>query len=68
MEEAALRYAERCIGTDMATFIRYHLEVQLEPDRLAILECQSPAWRLKQIDLNADPVAVLPAEDVIVFC
>ena len=35
MEEAALRYAERSIGADMAAFIRYHLNVKVEPERIA---------------------------------
>ena len=66
MEEAALRYAERSVGTDMAPFIRYHLDVQLEAERMAVLKSQSPVWRLQQVNLNASP-PVSPSEDVIVF-
>ena len=66
MEEAALRYAERSIGTDMAAFIRYHLNVKLEPERIAVLESHSPAWRLKAIDFSAYTPLVLLQEEVIV--
>ena len=52
MAKAGQRYAERCLGTDMAPFLRYHQNLNCSPAEITILELYSPAWRLKDINLN----------------
>ena len=67
LQELAIRYGQRCIGTEMAPFIRHHQEVKIDNAGAEILKRCSPAWRLKSLDFSDPQIADHTTEAVLIF-